>query len=219
MCFYLHLLETGQRFGEHADEMHPALHPLHQAQRNQEAQRLGGQPVSLLFPRAGPLRVKRLHSYIYMQLFCACLAVGRTHASASVLTQKQNTGSLFSFAPSPPIWLFCPCLDFFRHSENQIMWGFPPPFLGLCFSFPLFLLRSRAFGHRMFRRREPSYCPEPVVFLLWFRAQGGSLISTGIVVFTGSLSALSRAKSHCLTCDYVFRCWSGNSVCRRSGTS
>lgn len=44
---YQPLLETSQRPGEHANEMHSSLHPLHQTQRNQEAQRLGGQPVSL----------------------------------------------------------------------------------------------------------------------------------------------------------------------------
>lgn len=44
------LLETSQRPGEHSDEMHSSLHPLHQTQRNQEAQRLGGQPVSLASP-------------------------------------------------------------------------------------------------------------------------------------------------------------------------
>ena len=43
---FLHLLETSQRFGEHTDEMYSTLHPLHQTQRDQEAQRLGGEPVS-----------------------------------------------------------------------------------------------------------------------------------------------------------------------------
>lgn len=38
--------ETSQRPGEHSDEVHATLHPMHQTQRNQEAQRLGGRTVS-----------------------------------------------------------------------------------------------------------------------------------------------------------------------------
>lgn len=40
--------ETSQRSGEHADEVHPALYPLHQTQRDQETKRLGGEQASIL---------------------------------------------------------------------------------------------------------------------------------------------------------------------------
>lgn len=48
---FLSSAETGQRPGGHPDEMHPPLHPLHQAQRNQKASRLGGEQVSPKRPR------------------------------------------------------------------------------------------------------------------------------------------------------------------------
>lgn len=38
--------ETSQRPGVHAEEVHTPLHPLHQAQRDQEAQGLGGEQVN-----------------------------------------------------------------------------------------------------------------------------------------------------------------------------
>lgn len=38
--------ETGQRPGEHAHEVHPTLHPLHQTQRDQETAGLGGEQVT-----------------------------------------------------------------------------------------------------------------------------------------------------------------------------
>lgn len=38
--------ETGQRPGEHAHEVHPTLHPLHQTQRDQETPGLGGEQVT-----------------------------------------------------------------------------------------------------------------------------------------------------------------------------
>lgn len=51
VCFWFCITEASERAGGHADEMHSALYPLHQTQRDQEAQRLGGEPVSL---RASP---------------------------------------------------------------------------------------------------------------------------------------------------------------------
>ena len=62
--------ETSQRPGEHADEVHPPLHTLHQAQRDQEAPGLGGEPVGPWF-HAGPpshlvpiLKAVVLHTFI-----------------------------------------------------------------------------------------------------------------------------------------------------------
>lgn len=45
------ITETGQRPGEHADEVHATLHPLHQTQRDQKAEGLGRESVSGRLPR------------------------------------------------------------------------------------------------------------------------------------------------------------------------
>lgn len=49
LLFFLLFLrsETSEWPGPDADEVHPSLHPLHQTQRDQEAQGLGGEPVSV----------------------------------------------------------------------------------------------------------------------------------------------------------------------------
>lgn len=57
--------EASQRPGQHADEVHAALHPLHQTQRDEETQRLGGEQAStvaasvaaLVAPQIPPIRV------------------------------------------------------------------------------------------------------------------------------------------------------------------